>query len=143
MSDASRPDPAITDCLAGYAVAFSGFDIDAICGFWHLPAVISVGERVTCFETVEGFRQNAAALCSFYRAQGVAGAEAALTACHRPLPDLAHVSTAFTVSRADGSFVAQWSHHYTLRRIAGRWRIVFAAADEEVAAWAARGTPLG
>lgn len=143
MSDTPQFNPEIAECVKAYAVAFSGLDIDAICKFWHVPAVISAGETVTCFETVERFRDNVAALCAFYRAQGVAAAEIVLTACRMPLPSLAHVSASVALRRADGADVAEWTHHYTLRRFAGRWRIVFAAADEEVAAWAARGTPLG
>ena len=133
----------ISAALAGYAASFSALDTAAICRFWLIPAAISAGAQTTCFGSRAALAQNVEALCSFYRRQGAAGACVSVSSCNLILPSCANVSAACTLLDADGGIVNAWTHHYTLRQAEGVWRIAFAVADEEIAAWARRGTPLG
>lgn len=124
--------------VARYAAAFSGFDVNAICSFWLLPAIVSVGAVTTSFRTIAELHSNVTSLCEFYRGQGMARAEVTLRNVTLPLPDCAYVSARYDLTAADGAPVAGWTHHYTLRLIDGDWRIAFAIADEEIAAWETR-----
>lgn len=127
-----------------YAAAFTRGDVEAVIGAWSLPAVISTVERgPVVFGDVEAFRRNTHALCAFYARQGVVQARKRIVSVQRLAAAAASVVTADTLSDAAGEPVAEWEHGYLVRSHNGRLTAFAAVADGEVAAWSARGTPLG
>jgi hypothetical protein len=137
------PEQQISDFMAAYAEGFTTRTPAETCRFWLFPATISAGESVTCFDDEAAFARNVAALGDFYRRQGVTRAEKSVTDCRLVLPGCAFVTTDDRMYDATGALVNRWRHHYALRKVGADWRIAFAVADEEIAAWHDRGTPLG
>jgi hypothetical protein len=133
---------AIREYFRGYAEAFGRGDVGAIVGLWRFPATVSTRERDVAFDE-PAFRRNVEALCEFYRRQGVAQARKTVSASHFFGPEVAAVTTEDSLHDAAGGLIAAWSHFYLLRETGDGIRAFGAVADGEVAAWAARGTPLG
>lgn len=126
-----------------YANTFADWKTEEISKHWCIPATISLGDQVTTFATREDFHSNTDVLCEFYRAQGVEHAEAHLLCSTMLLPSAAQASVRYIVTGPEKVAICEWTHYYVVRRIGNDWRIAFAIADDEVSAWAARGTPLG
>jgi hypothetical protein len=125
-----------------YADCFSARDVAGLGDMWSFPAFIS-GPRSGGFAERESFDANTAALCDFYVAQGSVKAEKRVIDVRQEYDNAAMVRTADRLSDAAGETIAAWEHLYLLRRQTEGWRVQAAVADAEVAAWAARGTPLG
>lgn len=128
---------------AAYIEAFCAFDAGAIAAKWAYPATVSQGGRIFLFEDEAGFARNTQKLCGFYQRQGLAGAERRVIEVMALGPETAAMRVADVMYDGAGAVLAQWEAGYTLQRIKGDWRAVFAVADGETASWAARGTPLG
>lgn len=136
-------DTALSDWCTSYVAAFSAYDVSGISAHWTFPSVILSGGRVLGFKSRERFDANTNGLLDFYRDQSVDSAERTLIASF-PLGDAgASIRVADRMLDPDGNEIVSWQVAYTLARLEGGWRAVLAAADGEIAAWAARGTPLG
>jgi hypothetical protein len=133
----------ITAMFDRYVTSFSSWKTEAICGHWCVPATISVGDQITTFATIAELGNNIDVLCSFYRDQGVDRADAKVLICRLLLANAAQVSVRYTVTCPDNAIICEWTHHYIIRCVDNDWKIAFAIADDEIKAWAARGTPLG
>ena len=127
---------------ASYADAFSRFDADAVSAHWETPALLITAKRTTVFDAPT-FRANTEALFGFYRRQGVARATAEVITTDDAFPGLATVRVLYTMLDASDAAIVAFESVYMLRRAGAGWRAVMAAPDGEMAAWAARGTPLG
>jgi ketosteroid isomerase-like protein len=129
-------------CLS-YVTAFSAYDAEAIAAHWTFPAVIAQSGRSLAFKSAEHFTKNTNALLGFYKRHHV---DRAVRHVAEILP-MNDETVAMTVSDKmldpDGAEIVAWQAAYVLQRIKGDWKAVMALADGEVAAWAARGTPLG
>ena len=127
---------------ASYAEAFSRFDADAVSNHWDVPALIVSAKRTVAFDA-ETFRANTEGLFAFYRRQGVARATAEVLSADAPFPDLATVRVLYTMLDQSGATITAFEGVYMLRRTSAGWRAASGVPDGEMAAWAARGTPLG
>ncbi|MEO9968317.1 MAG: hypothetical protein ABJG15_00585 [Hyphomonadaceae bacterium] len=128
---------------AHYIEAFMAFDAEAIGAAWTYPATVNQAGRIFVFEDQERFVRNTKKLCEFYKRQGVARAERRVVEVLSLGKDTASMLVSDIMYDAAGSALAQWQAGYTLVRIDGDWKAVFAVADGETESWAARGTPLG
>lgn len=127
-----------------YADCFTRGDSAGVLAHWALPAFISgCGNRSGVFTEADDFVANTQKLCEFYSGQGVARADKTILGVQSPYEDVALVRTSDRLSGEDGKMIAKWEHFYMLRRHDVGWRIFLAVADGELAAWEARGTPLG
>jgi hypothetical protein len=125
-----------------YAGAFSRRDVDRICQLWDYPAFMSYEGRQAALDR-DAFRTNTEALCAFYDRQGLARAEKQVLELARLTATTASVRTEDRLYDAAGRLIAQWEHVYLLSETADGLRAAAALPDNELAAWRARGTPLG
>ncbi|MEM1151002.1 MAG: hypothetical protein AAGI03_10635 [Pseudomonadota bacterium] len=126
-----------------YVAAFSDYDIRAISAHWCFPAVILAGGAPVLLGAREKFDRNTERLCAFYRDQGVTRAERSLI---KHLPMTAHTAAIIvkdTLLDEAGGKIVSWDAAYTLTLTPDGWRACLADAGGEMAAWTARGTPLG
>jgi len=127
-----------------YAAAFSARDMDAIADAWSYPCLISQSTGAFAFANRDSFHKNVSSLDGFYVRQGVAKASGTVRQVAEPHDGVAIVEIDYELSDVNGARIIAWPTTYTLRRNkTGAWKACFAIADGEVAAWAARGTPLG
>jgi len=127
--------------FADYVDAFARWDVDAVCALWA-PVSLFVMPHANAAMDAAAFRDNGVKLLDFYRRQGVARPEGRLLSCAELFPGVAEARMAYRLFDAAGAEIVAWEHVYMLRK-ADHWRAVLAVADGEIAAWAARGTPLG
>lgn len=128
---------------AHYIEAFIAFDAEAIAAAWTYPATVNQGGRVFLFKDQEAFARNTQKLCEFYDKQGVARAERTVLDVLALGDGTASMRVADVMYDRKGEALASWEAGYTLVRVKGDWKAVFAVADGETESWAARGTPLG
>ncbi len=127
-----------------YAGAFARRDMGAIAAMWQYPCFISDPNGGAAFRDADAFRRNLDRLSGFYDAQGVAHADARVQTANTDFDGVAQVRVDYRLADANGQTIIAWPTDYVLRRGGdGAWKACFAIADGEVAAWAARGTPLG
>jgi hypothetical protein len=125
-----------------YADAFSRQDIDRVCELWDYPAFMSYAGRQAVLDR-PAFRRNTAALCDFYRGQGLARAEKQVLELARLTATTATVRTQDRLFDADGRLITEWEHVYLLSETPAGIKVAAALPDNELAAWRERGTPLG
>ena len=124
-----------------YARAFNRFDVDDICGLWAYPAFFAArGNRQSLTETE--FQQNVQALCAFYKAQGMARANARVMDLAQLTESVASVRTAYELVGDNGATIAKWVHAYLISETNNGLRIVASLPEEEMAAWDARGASM-
>ena len=133
---------AVSDFYARYTAAFLQHDSDALVAAWVFPAVIAGPKGNMAFDAA-GFRRNVEALFGFYDRQGVAAVTADVAALTVLGEDVVLSQTDYAMRDQHGALIAAWQTPYMLRNTADGLRAFAAVADSEVAAWAARGTPMG
>lgn len=133
---------AVSDFYARYTSAFMQHDSDALVAAWAFPAVIAGPKGNMAFDA-PAFRRNVEALFGFYDRQGVASVTADIAALTVLGDDVVLSQTDYAMLDKDGALIAGWQTPYMLRNTADGLRAFAAVADSEVAAWAARGTPMG
>jgi len=126
-----------------YVEAFCAYDAPAIAAHWTFPALTTAAGRSFSFKSSEHFAGNTDRLLDFYRKQDVAKVERSIVACGHLAPGIAHMIVQDKMLSGQGEAIAEWEAAYVLQSIDGKWKAVMAVADVEMAAWAARGTPLG
>jgi len=126
-----------------YVQAFCGYDAPSIAAHWTFPALTTAGGRSFSFKSAEHFEGNTDRLLEFYRKQDVAKVERNIVDCGHLAPGIAHMTVQDTMLTQQDAIIASWEAAYVLQSIDGQWKAVMAVADGEMAAWAARGTPLG
>lgn len=133
---------AVQAVFDAYTDAFMRQDVDALTASWAFPALISGPTgALACDEAL--FRRNLTAMFGFYNRQAVAKTTAKVTGV-RPLAEnvvLAEID--YAMATADDVPIVRFDTAYMLRATGGALLKVAAISDGEVAAWAARGTPLG
>jgi hypothetical protein len=125
-----------------YAAAFSRFDVDAVGDLWAYPAYM-VGRGKRAVLDAEQFRINTMGLCAFYKYQGMARATKRVLDFTPLTATTASVRTADQILDADGQPIIAWEHVYLLSDTPDGIKAVTALPDNELDAWAARGTPMG
>ncbi|MEO1100352.1 MAG: hypothetical protein AAFW65_00750 [Pseudomonadota bacterium] len=128
---------------ASYVTAFSAYDSSGVADHWLFPALITQEGRTLLFKDRDKFDANTRSLLSFYSKQGVARAERTLVEAMAMNEDNASMRVEDRMVREDGAVIVSWEAAYVLTRTRKGWRAVLAAADGEMDAWKARGTPLG
>ena len=137
-----------------YRDAFNRLDGDAVADLWHSPSGITdtaapeAGEsrpaNATGPSTLEGgtarltwwpqdaaMRANMHALCDVYRAAGFANAQFEWIGCVPMGANHAFVHLRWTLHRADGTLLQQFSTGYQLLRTVPGWRVILAVAYSE------------
>ena len=133
---------ALADFYADYTAAFVRHDSDALVAAWSFPAAIAGPKGNAVFDAA-GFRRNVEALFGFYDRQGVASVTAAVAALTVLGDGVVLSQTDYAMFDGDGALIVGWQTPYLLRATADGLKAFSAVADSEVAAWAARGTPMG
>ena len=126
-----------------YTTAFSAYDTSGISEHWAFPAVIYTPNGPLSLTSRERFDANTEALLGFYKQHGVARAVRELVD-DLPFSDNAQAITVDDrMEMADCTVIVRWKAAYVLTRTPDGLKAVFADASGELAAWKARGTPLG
>lgn len=133
---------ALSDFYGAYTAAFVRHDSDALVAAWSFPAAIT-GPKGNAVFDAPAFRRNVEALFGFYDRQGVAAVTATVAASTGLGDDVVLSQTDYAMFDADGALIAEWQTPYLLRATGDGLKAFCAVADSEVAAWAARGTPMG
>jgi ketosteroid isomerase-like protein len=133
---------ALQAVFDAYADAFVRQDADALSAAWMFPALISGPAGGTAFDEAL-FRRNLAAMFGFYTRQGVGQASARVGDIHSLGDHVVAANIHYALATADGAPIVAWETAYLLRDAGHGPRSFAAVFDGEVAAWAARGTPLG
>lgn len=126
-----------------YVSAFSAYDVAGIASHWVYPAQVLQKGRMFTFAEQDAFARNVSGLCGFYRAQGVARAKRDLLDMFEIGAGVAAIRVKDIMLDVTGDTIVSWQAGYTLQETDKGWRAMFALADGETVAWAARGTPLG
>ena len=126
-----------------YVGAFNAYDAAAIAAHWTFPALILSAGRSLAFASPAPFNRNTSALLEFYKRQNVKTAVRTLREHMMLDAHTASITVADNMRDSSDVEIVSWQAAYVLQRIDGAWRAAVALADGEVAAWAARGTPLG
>ena len=126
-----------------YIKAFEKGDADAVGAHWSFPAVITAGPRVVSFDNSDAFLANTSALNAFYAEQNMGRVRREVEAVLPLSDDVFSMRVHDRMFDRDGALIVEWRSGYMLRRCSDGFRAFSAIADGEVAAWAARGTPLG
>ena len=126
-----------------YVEAFSSYEAESIGAHWSFPAVINSGDKTVAFASKSDFNRNTEALLGFYRKVGVASARRHLFDVFSMGQGMVAISTADQMLDASGAQITDWQASYVLRQRGPSWLAIAANANGELAAWRARGTPLG
>ncbi|MEL6661655.1 MAG: hypothetical protein AAFR33_01535 [Pseudomonadota bacterium] len=141
--DQRRVEDELSAWCHSYVEAFSAYDIPAIGSHWVFPATLLIKSAPVILKSREAFDANTEKLCVFYRDQGVVRARRELIAVLSMTPTTASIRVEDVMEDTTGAAIATWQAGYTLTKTSNGWRACLADAGGEIAAWAARGTPLG
>lgn len=133
----------LEDWCRSYLSGFNAFDVDAISDHWRFPALVLQTRRSIGFKSRDHFTKNTSALLGFYEVQGVNRAVRKLLDYLRLDSDTVAMTVEDWMLDKTGKTIVTWKAAYTLQRDEHQWKAVMAVAEGEVAAWKARGTPLG
>jgi hypothetical protein len=120
-----------------YVDAFAREDAGAVSELWDPVGLFPSPTGNFALER-PAFREHCARVMGFYRQQGVARPEGETVSVTELVPGVVQARVAYRMRDAAGGVVAGWDHVYILRKT-DRWRVSVAIADEEMAAWAAKG----
>ncbi len=133
---------ALADFYGQYTAAFMRHDSDALIAAWSFPAAITGPKGNATFDA-PALRRNVEGLFGFYDRQGVASVTATVASSTVLGDDVVLSQTDYAMFDSEGALIAGWQTPYLLRATAAGLKAFCAVADSEVAAWAARGTPMG
>jgi hypothetical protein len=126
-------DDAARAFMDDYRRTFERADVDAICALFAFPVQV-VGEAdgvtVAVVPSVDGWRPQIERVTGAYALLGVAGATIASMAVDEVTPGIAHATVTWSLARADGSPVYDFTASYTLADLPEGTRIVAIAHDE-------------
>jgi len=122
-----------------YVDAFARDDADALSQLWDDVGLFPSPTGNFMMER-PAFRDHCVTLMDFYRRQGVVRPEGKLLSVTKLFSNVVQARMAYRMHGA-GELVADWEHVYILRRT-DRWRVSLTIADDEMAAWTARGAQL-
>lgn len=125
-----------------YTSAFSRCDVNKISELWTFPAFITGESRSAVFDNAQSFEKNTTALCDFYKRQGMKRAHKTVLSAQALYPGVVLARTKDELFDEADELITQWEHTYLLRNTDDGWRALAAVADDEMQAWASRGTPL-
>ncbi|WP_286355028.1 hypothetical protein [Geothrix oryzae] len=120
-----------------YMEAFAQNDADALSNLWDAVGLFPSPTGNFSMER-PAFREHCVALMDFYRQQGVVQPEGELLSATELFPNVVLARMTYRMRGGAGVLVASWEHYYILRRT-DRWRVSLTIADDEMAAWKAKG----
>lgn len=123
-----------------YVEAFARHDADEVSNLWDAVGLFPSSTGNFAMER-QAFREHCVALMDFYRQQGVVQPEGDLLSTTELFPNVALARMAYRMRGGGGELIAKWEHVYILRRT-DRWRVSLTIADDEMAAWNAKGVSL-
>jgi hypothetical protein len=127
----------MTRFFAGYVDTFARRDVDALSELWDAVGLFPSATGNFAMER-PAFRDHCVTLMDFYRSQGVVRSVGELLSADELFPNVAQARMAYRMHGAGDELVADWEHVYILRRT-DRWRVSLTIADDEMAAWTAKG----
>lgn len=116
-----------------YRRTFETFDVDAITGCYAFPVlVVSQADDVTTTSVpaADGWRPQVERIVAAYRLLGVSGATVASLEIAAVAPGIAHATVTWSLHRASGEPVYDFTASYTLADLTEGTRIVAIAHDE-------------
>ncbi|MEM9010972.1 MAG: nuclear transport factor 2 family protein [Pseudomonadota bacterium] len=123
-----------------YIEAFAKRDADAIAALWEPVGLFPSPTGNFAMER-EAFRAHCVGLLEFYQGQGVTEPTGELLSAEELFPNVALARMAYRMLSGDREVIADWQHVYLLRKT-DDWRVSLTIADDEMAAWTARGAQL-
>lgn len=130
----------VAEFFVAYVDAFNRDDAVALGELWDAVGLFPSPTGNFAMER-EAFRTHCVGLMKFYRRQGVARADASVLSVTELFPNVAQARLAWRMRGQEAELIAAWEHVYILRR-SDRWRVSLTIADDELAAWAAKGAQL-
>jgi hypothetical protein len=131
------------DLWRQYGSAFQTGDVDALLPVFAEPCVVQTRDFVAVYNKREDISANNNALLAFYRTQGVAKVDLQITEVDPLHRHFVMMQVRYQLLNAAGQEVVKFSTIYNFKHEGTRWLIHQIIAQDEVDAWAARGTPLG
>lgn len=130
----------LAEFFVAYADAFNRDDAAALGDLWETVGLFPSPTGNFAMER-QAFLAHCTGLMQFYRRQGVVRAEARVLSAAALFPNVAQARLAWRMCGHGDDLIAAWEHVYILRR-SDRWRVSLTIADDELAAWAAKGAQL-
>jgi hypothetical protein len=130
------------DLWRQYGSAFQTGDVDALLPVFAEPCVVQARDFVAVYNRREDISANNNALLAFYRLQGVTKVDLQIAEVDPLHRHFVHMQVRYRLLDRDGDEVVHFTTIYSLKHEGTRWLIHQIIAQDEVDAWAARGTPL-
>lgn len=130
----------IKSFFAEYVEGFARGDAEAIANLWDEVGLFPAPTGNFSMER-DAFKAHCMTLLDFYRQQNDIEPFGELINAEELFPNVAMARMRYQMRDADGATVAGWEHVYILRKT-DRWRVSLTIADDEMAAWAAKGAAL-
>ena len=126
-----------------YASAFQTGDMDSVLPIFAEPCMVHTRLGSSVYMKRSDISVNNKMLLAFYRSQGVVRAEATITEIDPLHRHFVQVFVNYRLINADNADVVSFTTVYGLKQDGERWVIHQVIAQDELEAWAARGTPMG
>jgi hypothetical protein len=130
------------DLWRQYGSAFQTGDMDALLPVFAEPCVVQTRNFVAVFETRADMAQNNNALLAFYRRHGVVKVDLQIKEVDPLHRHFVQMQVRYRLLDADDVEIVKFTSIYSLKHEGERWLIHQVISQDEVDAWAARGTPL-
>jgi ketosteroid isomerase-like protein len=131
------------DLWRQYGSAFQTGDVDALLPVFAEPCVVQTRDFVAVYNKREDISANNNALLDFYRRQGITKVDLQIAEVDPLHRHFVQMQVRYRLMDTDGNDVVQFTTIYSFKHEGTRWLIHQIIAQNEVDAWAARGTPLG
>ncbi|MEO0712282.1 MAG: hypothetical protein AAFY37_00030 [Pseudomonadota bacterium] len=141
VNDPANIESEIKEFFETYLDAFAREDAGALSELWDEVGLFPSPTGNFSMER-DAFRDHCGTLMDFYRQQGVATPSGVVLAAEVLFLNVAQARKAYRMLASYGTVVAAWEHVYILRKTEDRWRVSLTIADDEMAAWAAKGAHL-
>jgi hypothetical protein len=125
-----------------YGAALQSGDITALLPVFAEPCVVQTRNFVAVFDTRADMAVNNEALVAFYRQQGVSKVDLQINEVDPLHRHFVQMQVRYRLLDVDGAEIVRFTSIYSLKHEGERWLIHQVISQDEVDAWAARGTPL-
>jgi hypothetical protein len=130
------------DLWRQYGSAFQTGNLEALLPVFAEPCVVQTRNFVAVFNTRTDMAMNNEALLAFYRSQGVAKVDLQINEVDPLHRHFVQMQVRYRLLSQDGDEIVRFTSIYSLKHEGERWLIHQVISQDEVDAWAARGTPL-
>ncbi len=130
------------DLWRQYGSAFQTGDVDALLPVFAEPCIVQTRNFVGVYAKREDISANNNALLAFYRMQGVTKVDLQITEVDPLHRHFVQMQVRYRLLNSNGEEIICFTTIYSLKHEGERWLIHQIIAQDEMEAWAARGTPL-